>query len=112
MDRIRAIVKNVDNTINQGKKIFFCAEDICKVIGVSKEEWDKCWVSHWEYIEPSIEEYNKFFLQNHYTEIIQGANASHEILYCTMDLLEDVLDFGYFMGIMELLETKSFYDEI
>ncbi len=111
MDRIRAIVKNVDNTINKGKKIFFCAEDICKAIRVSKKEWNELWNTHGGPIEKSIspvineysEEYNEFLLQNHYTEVLHGANASYEILYCTIDLFEQVLDYDDFIKIINLL---------
>ena len=116
MDRIRAIVKNVDNTINKGKKIFFCVEDICEAIGVSKEEWNDRWNTHGQYIKPTIspvineysEDYNEYLKQNHYTEVLHGATGSYEILYCTMNLFEDVLDYSNYTDIMDLLDCENF----
>ena len=109
MERIRTIVKEVNNTVNQGKKIFFCVDDVCKVVGVSKKEWNECYVFYWGSIESFQEEYKEFFKQNYYTEVIQGANTSYEILYCTIDLFKEILLFDDFMKLRGLLQT--FFDD-
>lgn len=116
MERIRVIAKKVDNTWNEGKKIFFCVEDICKAIGFSKEEWNKRWSAYGGPIEKTIspvineysEEYNEFLLQNHYVEVLHGATGSYEILFCTIFLFKQILDYDDFMKIMDLLDVDDF----
>ena len=77
MERIRVIVTKVDNTTNKGKKMFFCVDDVCKVVDISKEYWNECYAYFWKSIESFQEEYKEFFKQNYYTEVIQGANTSY-----------------------------------
>ena len=93
MERIRTIVKEVNNTVNQGKKIFFCVDDVCKVIGISKKEWNKLWNAQKEYTKRVDGEFYDFFQQNNFVEKIYGANGSYESLYCTINIFKDVLDY-------------------
>ena len=111
---IRAFVKKIsvcDGSLQN--RIFFNIEDVCKVVGWSKEYWDKIWKefkdpknfyykydSYYNENEDEIDEEIKEdwywadqdFAEHHYIEVIEKDNTFYENLYCTVELLERILD--------------------
>lgn len=124
-ENIRAFVKKISNA--EGileNRIFFNIEDICKAIGWSKEYWGKKWKefrdpknfyfhydSYYTENEDEIDEEIKEdwywadqnFADHHYIEVIEKDNILYENLYCTVELLERILDdFEDFLKIRNL----------
>lgn len=94
MERVRTIVR----PLKSDKQLFYNVEDILVVLGISTEDWQKKWKSFeknvnaqrkWGYNEQLI-----FFKNNQFIEEIKGATGTRQDLYCSRDLISDILQIG------------------
>lgn len=105
---IKVKIMRVCNPINEGKKMFFNVEDVCEMLYISKKDWEKLWNDYKVYIlQPKIEnfDYKIFYNENHYVEKISGMNEEWESLYCTTELLDDILPTEKMNSFLDIIGT-------
>jgi hypothetical protein len=94
MERVRTIVR----PLKSDKKLFYNVEDILAVLGISFEYWQKKWNS----FEKNVNAQRKcgynglliFFKNNQFIEEIKGATGIRQDLYCSKDLITEILQIG------------------
>lgn len=110
MNSIKTKIKKVNNLQNKGKKIFFCVDDILNILEIPKTKWVEEWELQKQYISDSLKkgevEFHIYYTQNYFIENIVGMNENHESLYCTLDILMDILDFEDGSKLLALLGVE------
>ena len=94
MERVRTIVR----PLKSDKQLFYNVEDILVVLGIYNEDWQKKWKSFEKNVNAQKKwGYNDLFYylkDNQFIEEIKGATGTRQDLYCSRDLISDILQIG------------------
>ena len=92
MEHIKTIADYVKKS---EKRIFYNIEDFCNAFNVSLEFWNKNYERFKKYVEGQkrlgfFVMYD-FLFANRHIETIHGASGEHKYLYCTKELIKEIL---------------------